>query len=111
MLFGATPPILLHIFVDYFVFLNINLFHMQTTFRLKAKDISMSLLNSLKTLFEGKEIEIVVKSLEQEKECSDEDGQQKLLEMVKDNRRNAPVVPQDLDIRKMIDEAHNPWST
>ena len=84
---------------------------MQTTFRLKAKDISMSLLNSLKTLFEGKEIEIVVKSLEQEKECSDEDGQQKLLEMVKDNRRNAPVVPQDLDIRKMIDEAHNPWST
>ena len=84
---------------------------MQTTFRLKAKDISMSLLNSLKTLFEGKEIEIVVKSLEQEKGGSDEDGQQKLLKMVKDNRRNAPVVPQDLDIRKMIDEAHNPWST
>ena len=84
---------------------------MQTTFRLKAKDISMSLLNSLKTLFEGKEIEIVVKSVEQEKGGSDEDGQQKLLKMVKDNRRNAPVVPQDLDIRKMIDEAHNPWST
>lgn len=84
---------------------------MQTRFRLKAKDISMSLLNSLKTLFEGKEIEIVVKSVEQEKECSDEDGQQKLLKMVKDNRRNAPVVPQDLDIRKMIDETHNPWST
>ena len=87
---------------------------MQTTFRLKAKDISMSLLNSLKTLFEGKEIEIVVRSVEQEKQekgGSDEDGQQKLLKMVKDNRRNAPVVPQDLDIRKMIDEAHNPWST
>ena len=84
---------------------------MQTTFRLKATDISTSLLNSLKTLFEGKEIEIVVKSVEQEKDCSGEDGQQKLLEMVKDNRRNAPVVPQDLDIRKMIDEAHNPWST
>lgn len=56
---------------------------MQTTFRLKAKDISMSLLNSLKTLFEGKEIEIVVKSVEQEKGGSDEDGQQKLLKMVK----------------------------
>ena len=81
---------------------------MQTTFRLKAKDISMSLLDSLKTLFEGQEVEIIVKSVEQKKGSFTEDAHQKLLGMVIDNRQNAPVVPQDLDIRGIIDEAHNP---
>lgn len=41
---------------------------MQTTYRLKAKEISMAFLNSLKALFEGKEVEITVKAVEQEKE-------------------------------------------
>ncbi|WP_257667059.1 hypothetical protein [Parapedobacter tibetensis] len=81
---------------------------MQTTYRLKAKDISMSLLKSLKTLFEGQEVEIIVKSVEQKKGNLTADAYNGLLQMVKDNRQKAPVVPQDIDIRGMIDDAHNP---
>jgi hypothetical protein len=41
---------------------------MQTTYRLKAQDISMTLVKSLKTLFAGQEVEIVVKSVEPHQE-------------------------------------------
>jgi len=37
---------------------------MQTTYRLKAQEITMAFLKSLKTAFAGKEIEITVKSIE-----------------------------------------------
>lgn len=86
---------------------------MQTTFRLKAKEVSMSFLNSLKALFEGEEVEITVKSVKQKKggllkeevQAQDTNG---LLKMIRDNRQNAPVIPQGFDIRGLIDDAHNP---
>jgi hypothetical protein len=37
---------------------------MQTTYRLKAQQISMTLLKSLKTMFAGLEVKITIKSVE-----------------------------------------------
>ena len=80
---------------------------MQTTYRLKAKEISSTFLKSVKTLFAGEEVEITVKSVKPlHKELTL--GQKKLLEMVKENRRNAPVVAFDVDIRNLIDGSQYP---
>ena len=74
---------------------------MQTTFRLKAQEISMSFLKSLKTMFAGQEVEIIVKSVEpQEKEFSE--GQKGLLKMIDENLKNAPVISKDIDIHNLI---------
>ena len=74
---------------------------MQTTYRLKAQEISMTFLKSLKTMFAGQEVEIIVKSVEpKEKETSD--GQKRLLKMISENRIKAPVIAQDIDIQSLI---------
>jgi hypothetical protein len=74
---------------------------MQTTYRLKAQEISMTFLKSLKTMFAGQEVEIIVKSVEpNEKEFSN--GQKILLKMISENRIKAPVIAQDRDIQSLI---------
>ena len=78
---------------------------MQTTFRLKAKDINSTLLSSLQDLFEGQEVEITIKSVTQEKEI--EASTNALIQMIKDNRDSAPMISKDIDIRKLIDETHH----
>jgi|GEM_PF-5830355 len=41
---------------------------MLTTYRLKAKELSIEFLESLKTMFTGQEVEITVKSVEHDPE-------------------------------------------
>lgn len=76
---------------------------MQTTYRLKAQEMSIDFLRSLKTLFAGQEIEITVKSIEPAKR-----DKKKLLEMMEENRLNAPIISPDIDIRALIDESQYP---
>ena len=80
---------------------------MQTTYRLKTKEISMTFLKSLKTMFAGQEVEITVKSVETKGEESSKD-QKKLLWMISENRQYAPVISPDINIRGLIDEAQYP---
>lgn len=80
---------------------------MQTTYRLKAQEISMTFLKSLKTLFAGQEVEIIVKTVEP-KEKTFSKSRQRLLEMVRENRQKAPVIAPDVDIRALIDESQYP---
>ena len=70
----------------------------------------MSFLKSLKTLFEGQEVEIIVKSVGQKEARLLKDANKGLLQMIRDNRQNAPVISPDLDIRSLIDSAHSPDS-
>jgi hypothetical protein len=80
---------------------------MQTTYRLKAKEITMAFLKSLRTQFAGQEVEIIIKPIEpKEKEFST--GQKKLLEMIKENRKNAPIIALNVDIQSLIDDAQYP---
>ncbi|HEY4324324.1 MAG TPA: hypothetical protein VGN20_10065 [Mucilaginibacter sp.] len=80
---------------------------MQTTYRLKAQAISMTFLKSLKTLFAGKEVEITVKTIEPEE--NDHSTRSKgLLEMINGNRKKAPVISKNIDIRGLIDDAQYP---
>lgn len=81
---------------------------MQMTYRFKAKEIGMSFLKSLKALFGGQEVEIIVKSVNQKKERVPKEVNQSLLQMIKNNRKNAPVISPNVDIRGLIDNAHNP---
>lgn len=84
---------------------------MQTTYRLKAKDISMSFLKSLKILFKGQEVEITIKSIDKNEKRISEEGHKELLRLIQENRRNAPIVKGDIDIRSLIDDAHNPGNS
>ena len=80
---------------------------MQTTYRLKAQEISTTFVKSLKTLFAGQEVEIIVRSVEPgENELSR--GQTGLLEMIRENRQKAPVIANDVDIRSIIDDSQYP---
>jgi len=80
---------------------------MQTTYKLKAQEISEAFLKSLKTLFAGQEVEITIKSVEpgQKKEAK---NQSELLRMIQNNSINAPVISPDIDIRHLIDESQYP---
>jgi hypothetical protein len=80
---------------------------MQTTYRLKAQQISMTLLNSLKTMFAGKEVEITIRSIEPNNKTLSKEAKHSLLQMVQGNRLSAPVISPDIDIRDLIDQAHN----
>jgi hypothetical protein len=81
---------------------------MQTTYRLKAKEISMDFLKSLKTLFAGQEVEITVKSVKPEEQLQPIGPNQKLADMIRESRTNAPVISPDIDIRALIDESQSP---
>ncbi|MDR3697951.1 hypothetical protein [Mucilaginibacter sp.] len=80
---------------------------MEKTYRLKGQEISMKFLKSIKMMFAGQEVEITVKAVDPEivETPKIKNG---LLEMIRENRQKAPLVPSDLDIRGLIDEAHNP---
>ncbi len=80
---------------------------MQTTYRLKAQDISMTFLKSLKTLFAGQEVEITIKSVKPEDKNKVKDNH-RLAEMISDSRGSSPVIAPDIDIRALIDESQYP---
>jgi hypothetical protein len=80
---------------------------MQTTYRLKAKEISMTFLKSLKTMFKDQEVEITVKSVDLADKGLFKD-KNKLLEMIRESRGNAPIISPDIDIRALIDESQYP---
>ena len=80
---------------------------MQTTYRLKAKEISMTFLKSLKTMFKDQEVEITVKSVDPADKGLFKD-KNKLLEMIRESRGNAPIISPDIDIRALIDESQYP---
>jgi hypothetical protein len=79
---------------------------MQTTYRIKAQEISMAFLKSLKTMFAGQEVEIIVKSVDPKNDSSI--NKKGLLKMINENRQKAPVINPDIDIRGLIDNAQNP---
>ena len=81
---------------------------MQTTYRLKAKEISMDFLKSLKSMFAGQEVEITIKSVKPEKHQPAAEHNQKLVEMIRESRTNAPVISPNTDIRALIDESQYP---
>lgn len=80
---------------------------MQTTYKLKAQEISETFLKSLKTLFAGQEVEITVKSVEP-REKGVTKNQAELLRMIQNNSINAPAISPDIDIRHLIDESQYP---
>lgn len=80
---------------------------MQTTYRLKAQEISMTFLKSLKTIFAGQEVEITVKSIGTNEQKFSGD-KKKLLEMISENRLSAPVISPDINIRGLIDDSQYP---
>jgi len=79
---------------------------METTYRLKAQEISMTFLKSLKTLFAGQEVEITIKSVEPQVK-----NNHQLADMFRESRTNAPVIAPDIDIRALIDESQCPSPT
>jgi hypothetical protein len=81
---------------------------MQTTYRLKAKEISMDFLKSLKTLFAGQEVEITIKSVKPEEHQNVAKHNHQLAEMISESRKNAPVISRDIDVRALIDESQYP---
>ena len=81
---------------------------MQTTYRLNAKEISMAFLKSLKTQFAGQDVEIVVKTVEKkELPKPSEEAKARLLQTIRDSRETAPIISPDIDIRALIDQAHD----
>jgi hypothetical protein len=80
---------------------------MQTIYRLKAQEISVTFLRSLKKLFAGQEVEITIKTIEPEKKAFP-NGKKRLLEMIDENRQKAPVIAPDIDIRNLIDNPQYP---
>ena len=61
----------------------------------------------MKTLFADKEVEIIVKTIDA-KEDEKTAVNKAILEMIKDNRKKAPKITNDIDIRSLIDNAHYP---
>jgi hypothetical protein len=80
---------------------------MQTTYRIKAQEISMTFLRTLKTMFAGQEVEITVKTVESEKNELPFNNAG-LIEMIRENRLYAPTISPDVDVRTLIDESQNP---
>jgi hypothetical protein len=81
---------------------------MQTTYRLKAHEISMTFLKSLKTLFAGQEVEITIKPVGPAGVQPATNPNQKIAEMLFESRANAPVITPDTDIRALIDQSQHP---
>lgn len=80
---------------------------MQTTYRLKVKEISMAFIKSLKTLFADQEVEIIVKTADPHLKKSTS-ANSALLQMIEENRKKAPLVDSNINIRDLIDNTHNP---
>lgn len=80
---------------------------MQTTYRLKAKELSIEFLNSLKAAFTGQEVEITVKSVSPNDTTPERDVA-KLLQMFEERGKNAPIISPDIDINALINESQCP---
>jgi hypothetical protein len=80
---------------------------MQTTYRLKAEELSTTFLKSVKTLFADEEVEITIKTVVPERHETSE-SKKLLLDMINENRRSAPVIAHDVDIRSLIDDSQYP---
>lgn len=81
---------------------------MQTTYRLKAKELSIEFLESLKTMFTGQEVEITVKSVDDKTAEAPVRDKAKLLRMIEENSKNAPIISPDIDIHALINESQCP---
>ena len=80
---------------------------METVYRVKTNEIGNKFLQSLKNLFPGQEVEITVRAVEDQRK-SPYEGKQSLLEMMRENSKNAPVIGKEIDIRALIDESQCP---
>jgi hypothetical protein len=80
---------------------------MQTIYRLKAQEISMAFLKSLKTLFAGQEVEIIVKPIRPDYNNTVK-GRAEILKIIQDNSNTAPIITSDINIRGLIDESQYP---
>jgi antitoxin YefM len=67
---------------------------METIFKLKTKELDMSFIESIKTLFKGKEIEITIKSAQDETEylLRTPANKKKLLEAIDEVKRNKNLI-------------------
>lgn len=79
---------------------------METTYRLNTNEITMSFLESLKTLFYDQEVEIIIKpvnatSSEQQKR------KEALHKMIEESRAHAPKVDSEVNLRSLIDQTYN----
>lgn len=68
----------------------------------------MDFLRSLKTLFADQEIEITIKSVKPGESPSIAGPNNKLSEMIRESRTNAPVISPEIDIRALLDESQYP---
>lgn len=81
---------------------------MQTTHRLKAQEISMAFLKSLKTLFAGQEVEITIKSVKPDDRKHHAKDNHQLVQMIRESRTNAPIISPDMDIHALINKSQYP---
>lgn len=67
---------------------------METIFKLKTKELDMSFIESIKNLFKGKEIEITIKSAQDETEylLRTPANKKKLLEAMNEVKRNKNLI-------------------
>lgn len=67
---------------------------METVFKLKAKELNMSFIESIKHLFEGKEIEITVKPAQNETEylLSSPANKKRLIEAIDEVKNNKNLI-------------------
>jgi antitoxin YefM len=67
---------------------------METIFKLKTKELDMSFIESIKNLFKGKEIEITIKSAQDETEylLSTPANKKKLFEAIDEVKRNKNLI-------------------
>ena len=71
-------------------------------YRFNAAEIDGNFLKSVETLFAGEEVEITVKTVKP-KHADTSANKKILLEMIEENRRSAPVISPNVDIRALID--------
>ena len=67
---------------------------METIFKLKTKELDMSFIESIKNLFKGKEIEITIKSTQDETEylLGTPANKKKLLEAIDEVKKNENLI-------------------
>ena len=80
---------------------------MEATYRLKTEELGSTFVKTIKSQFADKEVEITVRSVE-ELHTGLSAVQKKMIEFVADNRKNAPIISPDSDIRSLIDESQYP---
>jgi hypothetical protein len=79
---------------------------METTYRLNTKEITMTFLESLKTLFFDQEVEISIKPINT---ISSQQQKRKeaLHKMIEESRESAPKIDSSVDLRALIDQTYS----